>query len=88
MTFEDGYNLLFAGPVDDWLKKNPLEKIVMRQLAGGPEKAARLMSMEELKESVVEAAVQVKTAPVHLARGYAAILSSYAAELSARLEIR
>ncbi len=89
VDFLTGYGELLQAPIDAWLKKTPLEEIIRRQMAGGPEALARRLSNHDLERRLVETAVGLKNEQhddmkfAHVKNAEALLL-----ELKARFSVR
>jgi transcriptional regulator with XRE-family HTH domain len=88
VRFSDGYAALLSEPLEEWVRQNPTEKLIERQLTSGPGAVARRLSRQELVtqlRSVIPAMAQEKNE--HQRRAYAEVANAMLLEIAQRLSI-
>jgi len=86
-TFLDGYNELLAAPIGEWLKKNPVSRLIEMQVRKDMEKYFSRQKGSELEQLIREESAMLREAPnTGVKLGLLYHIQMAAAELHRRLE--
>jgi len=88
VDFLQGYSAVLAKPLAAWLKKMPMDQIILRQIEAGPAAVARRLSSEQLEAQMLETVVALRHDRDDMKLSRVQVAEALLQELRVRLEAK